>query len=152
MSRATEGFSATTATVETAEGVDKGRFYCSERDTLAEIMSSPWIRTFCLSLPHVTEDVKWEKDLAFCIGKKMFAVTCLEPAAVVLSFKCTPETFSELTERPGIIPAPYLGRAHWVALENEDALTRKELEPLLRKAYELVQAKLPKKLQAGVGH
>ena len=113
-------------------------------------MSSPWIRTFCLSLPNVTEDVKWESDLAFCIGGKMFSVTSLEPTAVVLTFKCTAETFAELTERPGIIPAPYLARARWGALEDEDALTRKELEPLLRKAYELVRAKLPKKLQAGV--
>ena len=54
----------------------------------------------------------------------MFAVTCLEPAAVVLSFKCSPEGFAELVERSGIIPAPYLARAHWVPLEDEDALTR----------------------------
>ena len=114
-------------------------------------MSLNWIRTFCLALPSVTEDVKWEKDLVFSIGAKMFAVTCLEPAAVVLSFKCSPEGFAELVERPGIIPAPYLARAHWVALEDEDALTRRELEPWLRSAYELVWAKLPKGVRAGLG-
>ena len=42
-------------------------------------MSLNWIRTFCLALPSVTEDVKWEKDLVFSIGAKMFAVKCLEP-------------------------------------------------------------------------
>ena len=114
-------------------------------------MSLNWIRTFCLALPSVTEDVKWEKDLVFSIGAKMFAVTCLEPAAVVLSFKCSPEGFAELVERPGIVPAPYLARAQWVALEDEDALTRRELEPLLRSAYELVRAKLPKGVRAGLG-
>ena len=114
-------------------------------------MSLNWVRTFCLALPAVTEDVKWEKDLVFSIGAKMFAVTCLEPAAVVLSFKCSPEGFTELVERPGIIPAPYLARAHWVALEDEDALTRRELEPWLRSAYELVWAKLPKGVRAGLG-
>ena len=113
-------------------------------------MSLNWIRTFCLALPSVTEDVKWEKDLVFSIGAKMFAVTCLEPATVVLSFKCSPEGFAELVERPGIIPAPYLARAQWVALEDEDALTRRELEPLLRLAYELVRAKLPKGVRAGL--
>lgn len=113
-------------------------------------MSIPWVRAFCLALPAVTEDVKWEKDLVFSIGAKMFAATCLEPAAAVLSFKCSPETFAELVERPGIIPAPYLARAHWVALEDEDALTRRELEPLLRTAYELVLAKLPKGVRAGL--
>ncbi|MBY0507838.1 MAG: MmcQ/YjbR family DNA-binding protein [Bryobacteraceae bacterium] len=113
-------------------------------------MSSAWIRAFCLSLPHATEDVKWEKDLVFCIGAKMFAVTCLEPHTVSLSFKCTPESFAELVERPGVIPAPYLARAHWVALESEDALSRRELEPLLRTAYELVLAKLPKRVRDGL--
>ena len=113
-------------------------------------MSLPWIRAYCLALPHATEDVKWEKDLTFCIGEKMFAVTCLEPSDVVLSFKCTPEAFAELVERPGIIPAPYLARAQWVALEHEDALTRRELEPLLRSAYELVLAKLPTRVRAGL--
>jgi predicted DNA-binding protein (MmcQ/YjbR family) len=115
-------------------------------------MALPWVRKFCLGLPHATEDVKWGNDLVFCIGKKMFAVTCLEPAKVALSFKCSPEVFAELIERPRIIPAPYMARAHWVALEDEDTLTRKELEPLLRSAYEQTLAKLPKKLQAELGH
>ena len=113
-------------------------------------MSLNWIRTFCLALPSVTEDVKWEKDLVFSVGAKMFALTSLEPAAVVLSFKCSPEGFAELVERPGIVPAPYLARAHWVALEDEDALTRRELEPWLRSAYELVRAKLSKGVRAGL--
>ena len=77
-------------------------------------------------------------------------MTCLEPATVVLSFKCSPAGFAELVERPGIIPAPYLARAQWVALEDEDALTRRELEPSLRSAYELVRTKLPKRIRAGL--
>ncbi|MGB9334603.1 MAG: hypothetical protein WCB14_06310, partial [Candidatus Acidiferrales bacterium] len=53
-------------------------------------------------------------------------------------------------ERPGIIPAPYAARAHWVALESESALRRPELEQLLRQAHTLIVAKLSKKLQAGL--
>lgn len=113
-------------------------------------MNVEWIRRFCLSLPHTTETVQWANDLVFKIGGKMYAVAPLEPAAVALSFKCSPENFAELTERPGIIPAPYLARAQWVALENEDALTAAELKPLLKGAYELVFAKLPRKTQAGL--
>jgi predicted DNA-binding protein (MmcQ/YjbR family) len=41
-----------------------------------------------------------------------------------LSFKCTPEKFSELVEQEGIIPAPYVARYHWVALEDLDALSQ----------------------------
>ena len=28
------------------------------------------IRKYCLSMPHATEDVKWDNDLTFCVGKK----------------------------------------------------------------------------------
>ena len=49
-----------------------------------------------------------------------------------MSFKCTPEVFAELVERPGIIPAPYSARTHWVALEREDALPRAEIKRLIR--------------------
>ena len=48
------------------------------------------------------------------------------------------------------MPAPYLARAQWVALEHEDTITRRELQNLLREAYDLVWAKLPKKTQAAL--
>ncbi|HET9802086.1 MAG TPA: MmcQ/YjbR family DNA-binding protein [Candidatus Acidoferrum sp.] len=69
------------------------------------------IRKLCLSFPHATEQVQWGYDLVFKIGGKMFAITPLEPAPVFLTFKATDESFAELTERQGIIPAPYLARA-----------------------------------------
>ena len=113
-------------------------------------MDVEWIRQYCMSLPHTTEKVQWGYDLVFKIGGKMYAVTPLEPAPVWLSFKCTPENFAELIERPNIIPAPYMARAQWVALENERALTRAEIKRLLRESYELVKARLPKKTQAAL--
>jgi predicted DNA-binding protein (MmcQ/YjbR family) len=111
-------------------------------------MNLDWLRRYCKTLPHTTETVQWGSDLVFKIGGKMYAVTPTEPAKVCLSFKCSPEDFADLTERPGIIPAPYMARAQWVALETEDALNAAELKKLLRQAYELVMAKLPKKTQA----
>ena len=103
------------------------------------------VRKLCLGFPHATEQVQWGYDLVFKIGGKMFAITPLEPAPVFLTFKATDESFADLTERPGIIPAPYLARARWVALENADALSPQELASLLRLSYDLVLAKLPKK-------
>jgi predicted DNA-binding protein (MmcQ/YjbR family) len=106
-----------------------------------------WVRELCLSFPNATEQVTWGADLTFRISGKIFAVTVLEPAKVWLSFKCSPENFAELTERAGVIPAPYMARAQWVALEAREALQKEELAGLLRQAYELVFAKLPKKTQ-----
>src|ERR1022692_4075358 len=113
-------------------------------------MNVDFVRSCCRSFPHVTETVQWEDDLVFKVGGKMFAVMPLEPAPVRLSFKCSPEDFAELTERPGIIPAPYLARAHWGALESQEALPAAEIKRLLRKSYDLVLAKLPKKTQAAL--
>jgi predicted DNA-binding protein (MmcQ/YjbR family) len=106
------------------------------------------IRKYCLSLPHVTERVQWGNDLLFCIGGKMFAVAGLDAKyPTKLSFKCTPEKFAELVEMEGIIPAPYVARYHWVALEDLDALPARDLKALLKNAYQLVHDKLPKKVR-----
>ena len=106
------------------------------------------IRKYCLSLPNVTERVQWGNDLLFCIGGKMFAVAGLDAKyPTKLSFKCTPEKFAELVEMEGIVPAPYVARYHWVALEDLDALPARELKALLKNAYQLVHDKLPKKVR-----
>lgn len=111
-------------------------------------MDIEWVRRHCLSFAHATEQVQWGNDLVFKVAGKMFAVAPLEPAPLCLSFKCTPEMFRELTERPGVKPAPYMARAYWIALEHEHALPMHETKALLRQSYELVFAKLPKKVQA----
>jgi predicted DNA-binding protein (MmcQ/YjbR family) len=111
-----------------------------------------WIRDLCLSFPHTTEQIQWGDDLVFKVAGKIHAITVLRPAKTWLCFKVSPEKFSELTERPGIIPAPYLARAKWVALETKDALPPDELRILLRDSYDLVVAKLPRKAREALAH
>jgi predicted DNA-binding protein (MmcQ/YjbR family) len=113
-------------------------------------MNIDWLRQLCLSFPGATEQIQWGNDLLFKVGGKMFAAAPLEPAPVCLSFKASPENFAELTERVGIIPAPYLARAQWVALETREALPAEELAGLLRESYELIVTKLPKKTRAAL--
>ena len=108
-------------------------------------MNIDWVRELCLSLPGTTEEEVWENDLTFKVAGKMFAHSVLIPAPVWLSFKASQETFAELVERQGVIPAPYLARAKWIALETKDALSAEELERLLRESYSMVVAKLPAK-------
>ena len=103
------------------------------------------IRKHCLSFPHTMEMVQWGADLVFKVDGKLFAVAPLEVAPVRLSFKCAPETFVELCERPGIIPAPYMARAQWVALESLSAVPDDELSELLAQSYQLVWERLPRK-------
>ena len=112
-------------------------------------MTLDTVRSICRALPDVTEDVKWGGDLCFCVSKKMFVVVNLEPPHQV-AFKCTPESFGELVERPGIIPAPYMARNMWVQeQELGGVLDRREFEKLVKKSYELVVSKLPKSHRPG---
>ncbi|HKW88224.1 MAG TPA: MmcQ/YjbR family DNA-binding protein [Candidatus Acidoferrales bacterium] len=115
-----------------------------------------WVRKFCLAMPGATEQIQWGDDLVFKTGGKMFAVMPIEPGGPAhpdwpwLSLKASAEEFAELTERPGVRPAAYLARAKWISLESDGALERAEVERLLRKSYEQVVAKLPKKTQARI--
>jgi predicted DNA-binding protein (MmcQ/YjbR family) len=105
------------------------------------------LRAFCLSLPGATADIKWGQDLVFSVGEKMFCVVNTEPPHQ-FSFKTSDEDFAELVEREGMKPAPYLARAMWVQEEQlGETLDRAERERLVRQAYELVRAKLPKRLR-----
>jgi predicted DNA-binding protein (MmcQ/YjbR family) len=105
------------------------------------------IRKYCLSLPQVTEQIQWGEHLVFKVGGKCFAIANLGPVGNAISFKCSPEEFAELTEQDGIIPAPYLARAHWVALETFEALRLRELQKRLSLAHQHVFEKLPKKIR-----
>ncbi len=92
-------------------------------------MTLETVRSICRAFPDVTEDIKWGADLAFSVGKKMFCVVYVERPHH-LSFKCTPEEFGALVERPGILPAPYLARAMSVQeQELGETLERHELDP-----------------------
>lgn len=113
-------------------------------------MNIELLRAFATNLPHVTEDVKWEKDLCFCIGGKMFCVTGLEQPAFKASLKVLSEEFSTLTEQKGIVPAPYLARYNWILIEEESSLSLKEWQYYISQSYELVKNKLPKKILKGL--
>ena len=108
-------------------------------------------KALCRSFPGATEDIKWETNLVFSVGAKMFAVTGDDIPAKGISFKVEDERFLELTDRPGIIPAPYMARAKWIYVEHDNALGDDEAAALLRRSYELVFAKLTKKLQREIG-
>lgn len=104
-------------------------------------------KVLCRSFAGCTEDIKWGADMVFSVGEKMFAVTGSALPAEGMSFKVDDDRFLELTDRPGIVPAPYLARARWVYVGAQADLSDEEAAALLRRSYELVLAKLSKKLQ-----
>ena len=112
-------------------------------------MRLPALRSLALSLPGTTVVKQWGEHLVFKVAQKMFLVTGLDgELADSVTFKCTPEEFDDLTEIDGIAQAPYCAKRHWVNVADLDALSAAEFERRIRRSYELVVAKLPKKTQA----
>jgi predicted DNA-binding protein (MmcQ/YjbR family) len=115
------------------------------------MMDAERVREYLLKLPHVAETMQWGANLVFwvgdkAIGGKMFALLNLDDDQQgVLSFAAGPERYAELLETEGVYPAPYLARAHWVAIRHWGVLRSSELEELLKSGHGLVYAKLPKK-------
>jgi len=113
-------------------------------------MNIEQLRKFCLAFPGATEDIKWGADLCFSVGGKMFTVTSADSSEGGVSLKTTPEKFAELTERPGIIPAHYVARYHWITIEDLNAVSKTELKDLIRESYQMVFDKLPAKAKKGI--
>jgi predicted DNA-binding protein (MmcQ/YjbR family) len=112
------------------------------------------IRAICMAMPHAAETVNWGHHLVYwagdrAVGGKMFAMTDLDGTGTgVLWFHCGAERFHELLEIDGIVPSPYLAKAHWVTLERWDALRPRDIEAELKRSYALIYEKLPPRTKA----
>ena len=119
-------------------------------------MNAEWVRLFLLGLPEAVETVQWGDNLVFwvgdkAIGGKMFALMNMDHGRLggggraVISYPAGPERYGELLEIDGVIPAPYLARVYWVAIERWDVFRRSEWELELQAAHAMTLAKLPTK-------
>ena len=112
-------------------------------------MDVDFVRKVCLSLPAVTEDVKWG-NLVFSVGERMFCMIPMDHE-FQCSFKVSDEEFEEVRMADGFMAAPYLARAKWVLVTNPSKLHKKEWERYLKQSYELVKKRLTKKVREQLG-
>ena len=108
------------------------------------------LQKICLSFPAVTEDIKWENNLCFCVAGKIFCIANLEPPHT-FSFKVKEEEFDELVQSEGFIPAPYLARANWVMVVDPSKLSRESLNNYLQQSYGLIKSKISRKIKDELG-
>src|SRR5690606_13253971 len=107
------------------------------------------VAEFCVQRPGAREDYKWGGVRVFSVaGNKMFAALAF--VGDRLAFKVDADLFLGFCDRPGIHPAPYLARAHWISVAPPFALGDDELRALLTRSHQLVVARLPKRLRAGL--
>jgi predicted DNA-binding protein (MmcQ/YjbR family) len=108
------------------------------------------LRSYCLSLPAVTEDIKWGHDLVFSVGSRMFCVTSLDQP-LKCSFKVKDDEFEELCATGNFSPAPYMARAKWVLVSNAGVMHNEEWKARIKQSYDLVKNKLTNKERALLG-
>ena len=109
------------------------------------------IQAICKKFPHVTEEIKWETHLCYCVGGKIFIITSPDASPVTASFKVNDEEFETLSEIVGFMPAPYLARYKWIYIDDINRMTNREWDIYLKTAYKLVAAKLPVKTKKQLG-
>ncbi|GEO11475.1 MmcQ/YjbR family DNA-binding protein [Segetibacter aerophilus] len=103
------------------------------------------IQSICKELQAVTEDIKWEHDLVFSIGGKMFCIVGLDQAPTSASFKVKEDEFEELSNREGFKPAPYVAKYKWVLTDDINRMSKTDWKRYIEQSYNLVKDKLPNK-------
>lgn len=115
-------------------------------------MNPKTFKAHCRRLPAVTMVIQWEGTSVFKVGGKMFALVggFVERSGGFM-FKTSNMAYALLIEQGLAQPAPYLARAKWVQLTDNDALPDAELVAYLRQSHALVVAKLTRKVRKDLG-
>jgi len=115
-------------------------------------MDRPAFDAFCKTLPATKMVVQWGESHVWKVGDKVFAICGpwgedRPDGSLKISFKASDMAYHMLTEEPGLIPAPYLGRYKWVQMQEADALSDDDLAAYIAEAHKIVAAKLTKKVR-----
>lgn len=81
-------------------------------------------------------------------GKKFAYFKTSEPEMWRFSIRVSPDRFVELTDVPGIKPARYMGRFHWVTIVNLHVLSKDYLTELLAWSHAKALSSLSKARRA----
>ena len=116
-------------------------------------MSPEAFEAHCLSLPATTLVIQWGGTSVFKVGGKIFAMAngLVERRASGFMFKASDMAYELLIEQSLAAPAPYLARAKWVQLAENDALPDAELAAYLAQAHALIAAKLTRAARKQLG-
>lgn len=105
-------------------------------------------RSYCLGLKGVTEEMPFgEQTLVFKVEGKMFALTDIDSFGSI-NIKCDPEQAIELRERHAAVqPGYHMNKQHWNTVLIDGSLSSKTILQWTLDSYNLVVAKLPKKIR-----
>lgn len=110
------------------------------------------LRDYCLSLPHVEEDLPFGPDtLVFKVGGKLFALVDMGGESVNL--KCDPDEALLLRESYAeVIPGWHMNKKHWNTVMLQTPLPDDLIREWIDNSYKLVFNGLPKKTRQELGN
>ena len=118
-------------------------------------MNTRQLKEFCGGLRGAKKTLYGEPSniLVYSVGGKTFAYfKTSQPERWRFSTKVTPDRFLELTDFPGVKPARYRGRFHWVTIVKVSRFPASYLTELVEWSYQKAFASLPKSRQIAIRH
>jgi predicted DNA-binding protein (MmcQ/YjbR family) len=116
-------------------------------------MNTPALKAFCRRFPGAAETLYGEpyNFLVYAIGGRKFAYfKTSHPERWRFSTKVAPDRYIELTDVPGVKPARYRGRFHWITIVNVSSFPALYLEELVTWSYQRAFTSLSKTRQAAI--
>ena len=116
-------------------------------------MNTDQLKQLCQQFPGAQSKLYPDPGniLVYAVGDKKFAYfKTSEPEKWRFSLRVTPERFLELTGIPGVKPARYMGRFHWVTIVRPQSFPKDYLIELLEWSYERARSSLSKTAQANL--
>jgi len=114
-------------------------------------MNTRQLKDFCANLPGASSRLYDDASnvLVYSVGGKRFAYfKTSEPERWRFSFKVSPGRFLELTDVPGIKPARWLGRYHWVTIVDVRSMPAAYLTELVEWSHQRALGSLSKVQQS----
>lgn len=105
------------------------------------------LKLFCQTFPGAAETLLGAPSniLVYAVGEKKFAYfKTSEPEKWRFSTRVSADRFLELTGIPGVRPARYMGRFHWVTIVNVDHFPPSYLAELVEWSYQKALGSLGK--------
>lgn len=110
-------------------------------------MNVEQLKAYCGAFVGATETLYGDPSnvLMYSVGGKYFAYfKTSEPEKWRFSTRVSPDRFVELTDIPGVKPARYMGRYHWVTIVQVNQFPTAYLKELVEWSYQKALGSLSK--------
>jgi len=117
------------------------------------VLTAEELHERCLELTGTNEEFPFRPGLSvFKVSGKVFALVALEERPLRISLKCEPGLAEQLRDTYSAVrPGYHLNKRHWNTVQVDGSLPDRLVLDMIEDSYDLVVAKLPKRVQALLG-